>query len=478
MKSIRSKLWFGMMILVGVILLLLWLFQIVFLEKFYSVIEIGEVNKQAKNIVLEIEDLTSISEIINEDEILTKIDNFIYEKQVSIEIIDCDYNILYQESSSSKGNVPGIMQEVYLEISKMAIDGESSKQVVTHPKYGYDFMIIGIPINNGNSIEGVMLVTMPMASISETGNILKKQLVIITVILFGAALFISYKLSKSFADPISSISKQVNSYAHGEYQVRVSQSSNDEIGKLAMQMNEMGEALTRNEVLQKELISNVSHELRTPLTLIRGYAETLRDITGEDKIKREKQLEIIIEESQRLGNIVEDILDLSRLQSGTKTFKMEIFSLKELITSIKEKFELGENNRSIELDGVLEFEDNIIGDKSKIEQVFYNLISNGFHHSKPEQPVILIVIPYETTVKIQVKDYGEGIAEEDISHVFERYYRGKRVDNNKSDGTGLGLAIVKSILDIHNVTYGVDSKLGEGTTFWFELKRENNHTSF
>mgnify|MGYP003495571800 FL=1 len=149
-----------------------------------------------------------------------------------------------------------------------------------------------------------------------------------------------------------------------------------------------------------------------------------------------------------------------------------------MITSIKEKFELGENNRSIELDGVLEFEDNIIGDKSKIEQVFYNLISNGFHHSKPEQPVILIVIPYETTVKIQVKDYGEGIAEEDISHVFERYYRGKRVDNNKSDGTGLGLAIVKSILDIQNVTYGVDSKLGEGTTFWFELKRENNHTSF
>lgn len=478
MKSIRAKLWGGMMILVVVIIVLLWLFQIVFLDKFYTVLEIGGVRKSAESIVTEIEKLSDINQINNEESIQANIENYVYEKQLSVEIIDYDYNVLYQKTSGSNINMPGVIQEAFLEVTQKAMSGEESRLVVTHPKFGYEFTIIGIPIMNENIVKGVLTVTMPMASIDETVDILKSQLIIITCVLLIVSLLISYKLSNKFADPISKISRLADSYAKGEYHTRINQISDDEIGKLAKRMNDMGDALERNDVLQKELIANVSHELRTPLTLIRGYAETLRDVTGENPEKREKQLGVIIEESERLGNIVEDILNLSRLQAGAVTLAIENFSLKEMLASIKEHFELGEMGKHLDLVGVLELEESLLGDKDNIQQVFYNLIGNAFRHSRPNQSVVVVAIPNEKTVRIEVRDQGEGIAEEDIEHIFERYYKGKRTDGKKGDGTGLGLAIVKSILDMHQVPYGVESKLGEGTVFWFELEKENSHISF
>ncbi len=469
MKSIRSKLWLGMMILVGVIILLLWLFQIVFLDKFYTVLKINGVTKSAENIVEDIEKLNEVNQINDTQSIVNSAERFINEKQLEIEIVDRDYNVVYRGTYRNNSNMPGIIHEAFIEVSNSAMAGKETKKEVTHPKLGYEFMLIGIPIRNGSIVEGAMIITMPMASVKETADILKIQLIIITCILLIVSLLISYKLSKNFSEPISKIIRQADSYSKGEYNTRIEHISNDEIGILAKQMNDMGEALKRNDVLQKELIANVSHELRTPLTLVRGYAEMLRDVTGENPEKREKQLGIIIEESKRLGSMVDDILNLSRLQSGAVTLNIEKISLKEMLTLLKERFELSEKDQKLELKGVLELEECLLGDKNSIQQVFYNLIGNAFRHSGDNRSVTVNAIPKEKTVRIEVRDQGKGIAEEDIKHVFERYYKGKSVDGKKSEGTGLGLAIVKSILDMHKVPYGVESKVGEGTVFWFEL---------
>jgi signal transduction histidine kinase len=478
MKSIRTKLWFGMMILVGVIIVLLWLFQIVFLDKFYSVLEIGKIKKNVEGIVGYIEDLEDINKIRNAEKILEEIEDFIYENQISVEVIDTDYNVIYQGTSGNNMNLPGVMQEAFVEVTHTALSGEDSKKEVTHPKFGYEFMIIGSPITYSNLVKGALIVTMPMASIEETADILKSQLIIITGILLIISLVISYKLSKKFADPISKISRQAESYSLGVYTVRINDATDDEIGKLAKRMNEMGEILARNDVLQKELIANVSHELRTPLTLIRGYAETLRDVTGENPEKREKQLGIIIEESERLERMVEDILNLSQLKSGVVILEKERFSLKEMLQFIKEQYGFSTEGKVLELIGVMELKENLIGDKNRIMQVFYNLIGNAFRHSEDNKPVMVVVTQGVEKVRIEVRDQGEGIAKDDLNHVFERYYKGKRADGKKSDGTGLGLAIVKNILDLHQVSYGVESGIGEGTVFWFELDKENSHTSF
>jgi signal transduction histidine kinase len=318
---------------------------------------------------------------------------------------------------------------------------------------------------------------MPLAAVEDTADILKKQLILITGILLFTSVFISFHLSKKFTDPILKISKQAESYTLGRYSIRTSDIGNDEIGQLAKRMNEMGEALMRNEVLQKEIIANVSHELRTPLTLIRGYAETLRDVTGNNPDKRTKHLNIIVEESERLSNIVEDILNLSQLQSGAMTLQIEAFSLKEMLIKLKTHYEIQEETRNLQIDKAIELKEYLLGDKKKIEQVFYNLIDNAFRHTKGGM-VEIAVTQNTDRVRISVTDHGDGIAKEDMEHIFERYYRGKRADGKKSKGTGLGLAIVKSILELHHMPFGVESEIGKGTTFWFELEKDNAHTSF
>jgi signal transduction histidine kinase len=473
MKRIRVKLWLGMMVLVGTIILLLWLFQIVFLEKFYSALEVNEIVTNANKMIKEIEMLKDTDDINLSTQLMKQIDDFVYKKQLTVEIIDPSYQVIYQGSAGNNKGIPGIMKEVVIKAAESALKGTDFKQKFTHPKFGYQFMMIGLPVHYENRVNGAMLITMPMAAVEDTVDILKKQLILIIGTLLIASLFISFRLSKRFTDPILTISKQAESYTLGKFTTRVNDIGEDEIGQLAKRMNEMGEALMRNEVLQKEIIANVSHELRTPLTLIRGYAETLRDVTGENPDKRKKHLDIIVAESERLSDIVEDILNLSQLQSGAVSLQIESFSLKEMLLKIKAHYEIKEETRNFQIGNAIELKEHLLGDKKKIEQVFYNLIDNAFRHTGEENMVEIVVTQSHDRVKIAVTDHGEGIAKEDLDHIFERYYRGKRADGKKSKGTGLGLAIVKSIMELHHMPFGVESELQKGTTFWFELEKDN-----
>ncbi len=478
MKSIRGKIWAGMMLLVGMIIVILWLFQIIFLDQFYSFLEIGELKKSAGIMISSIENLDAINQLQNEPEVLDELEEFIVKKQVSVEIIDADYNIVYQAAAGDNFMLPGVMRESLVETIESTMMGTETKTEISHPKFGYKLLMIGLPVLNDKTVEGVMVLIMPAAAIEETVRILKIQLVIITFVLLFISLLVSYKLSKSLADPILKISRQAENYAAGKYNIRTDDGKKDELGELAGRMNRMGEALAENDKLQKELIANVSHELRTPLTLIRGYAETIRDVTGENTQKREKQLGVIIEEAQRLGDMIEDILNLSKLQSGSLELIEEPFSLKEMLDVMKEHYELNPTGGTLLLEGVVELKGNLLGDKSKIQQVLYNLIGNAFRYSDKDMPVVVAVQQSKKTVRIEVRDQGDGIAQGDLPHIFERYYKGIHKDGRKSSGSGLGLAIVKSILEMHQSKYGVESELGKGSVFWFELNREHTHTSF
>jgi signal transduction histidine kinase len=478
MKSIRSKLWFGMMVLVGIIILLLWLFQIIFLEKFYSVLEVNSVIGKAENIVKELEKLNSLEEMNTSAPLNNTLNKLIYEKQLTIQIINESKYVVYQESSGNTMGMGGSMMEPSSQVIQSAFQGNITKQQITHPRFGVQFLYIGLPIPRASGLNGVMLITMPMASVEDTADILKKQLVIITGILLLVSLVLSFRLSKRFADPILKISRQAEAYTVGQLNVRIKDAGKDEIGQLADRMNRMGDVLLQNELLQKEIIANVSHELRTPLALIRGYAETLRDVSGDNPEKRSRQLNIIVEESERLSDIVEDILKLSQLQAGAASLKKEVFSLQDILLKIKDHYQLQEEAHTLQMKGVAELQDGVIGDPMRIEQVLRNLLDNAFRHSKEHEPVEVSAVSVNNHIRVEVIDHGEGIAKEDQEHIFERYYRGKREDGKKSKGTGLGLAIVKSILELHQMPYGVISEQGKGTTFWFELEKANSHTSF
>ncbi|MCX7842115.1 MAG: HAMP domain-containing histidine kinase [Clostridia bacterium] len=461
MKSIAVKLWSGMMLLVIVFLTLMWLFQIVFLESFYASQRIGEVKGRA------LEMLKNLNEA-SKAELENRLDRFIYDYNCSIELVDSKGDILY--SNGAARQMPMMFQSILRSgLINQVLSGSIISVPLTHPRFSSSYVLIGIPAKKGEEIAGALLINMPLAPVKDTASILKKQLIYISIILFFAALLLSFILSRAFIKPLLIIIRATGEIASGNLGVRLKTKSRDEIGMLCMAINHLGEELSKTEQLRRDFIANVSHELRTPLSLIRGYAETIRDVTGQNEEKRAKQLEIIIEESQRLGSIVDDILDLSQMQSAMKPLSIGDFDINKTILDISERYELVSSQSGISLK-VNDLGSVVVrGNEARIQQVLHNLLNNAFNHSKSGGSIEVGIRTNGEKARIEVSDTGEGISQEDISHIWERYYKSDKPRNGKRLGTGLGLAIVKNILEAHECNYGVESTLGKGTTFWFEL---------
>ena len=468
MKSIRMRLWSGMMILSAVVILLIFLFQIVFLERFYTEMEINAAGRDVAELVSEIELYGDLREAAVSPEIIEKADQLSYDRNMQVQIALSEEGIIYSSQSGGE-RMPGMMQSETAKALISALGGEEYRNQTVHNRFGNKIAIMGFPVMSDAGVDGAVLVSFSLASVEDTAEILKKQLVIIALVIMVVSVIISSVLSKKFTEPVRLISEAAEAYSRGELEKRLPDLGEDETGQLARRMNEMGEALTRNEILKKELISNVSHELRTPLTIIRGYAEAMRDITGDDAEKRSRQLGVIIEQSGRLGNIVEDMLSLSKLQSGTETLRLESFSVYEILEEIRLMYGANSEKRAFEISGEDCRGREVAGDRRKIEQVLYNFISNAFVHTSPEDSVEVRISENDGFMRIEVADSGPGISGEDIGHVFERYYKGSRDKDSVSSGTGLGLAIVKGILELHKAPYGVESEPGSGAVFWFEL---------
>jgi len=471
MKRIGMKLWSGMILLVVSVLVILWLFQIVFLNQFYTSLKIAELMKEGNNIVQELTGLTDFAEASGNSGIRDKLENLAYQQQLSIEVIDRAGNTVYQVDNSNNMAGHGMMRNALGEVYQKALNGEVVKEEAEHPRFGSKYMMIGLPVMKDNVVEGAVIMNVPLAPVEDTASILKQQLLWITLLLLMISVLIAFFLSRSFTRPIIKLQQAARRFARGEFDSRVDIRSQDELGELAVSMNRMGEELAKNDQLRKDLIANVSHELRTPLSLIRGYAETLRDVTGEDPQKREKQLGVIIDETVRLSGIVEDILSLSQYQAGAIHLEMNEFLLNEMLEQVMQRYQLIDTDRIIGLEITGEKEVTVRGDRSRLEQVLYNLMNNAINHTVSGGHILLKAIENEKMVRLEVIDDGEGIEQEELPYVFERYYKGKKSERSRRNGTGLGLAIVKNILTMHCVPFGVQSSLGVGTIFWVELKK-------
>lgn len=460
MKGIAFKLWTGMLALVIVVLILMWLFQIVFLEKYY----IDQRKENAINYGLTIADDFYTLE---DHELEKRIELMKVNFQAKVDIIASDGKSIY--SSDQRGPM------MYGMFDRAAFSDMFSGKVITaggkHPRFGYEFIIIGIPIKKNEEVTSGMIINMPIPAVRETAGILKRQLVYITFVLLAVAIALTYALSKVFTGPILEITKAAEQMASGNLKVKLIPRSNDEIGRLASTINYLSEKLSKVDQLRRDIIANVSHELRTPLSLIKGYAETIRDVSGESKERRERHLQIIIEESDRLGKIVDDILNLSQMQAGYTTLNQGSFSLKSTIESVISRYDVIISSTGVSLyaDNIIEC--NVIADESRIEQVLYNLINNAFNHSSAGDVITIRTLDKGDSIRVDISDQGKGIPKDDLQYIWERYYKVHKTAAGKHVGTGLGLSIVKSILEYHKSKFGVESKLGEGTTFWFELKK-------
>jgi signal transduction histidine kinase len=257
--------------------------------------------------------------------------------------------------------------------------------------------------------------------------------------------------------------------AGADYSCRFEGGGFTETRELADSLNNAARQLSKIDELRKDLIANVSHDIKTPLTSIRAYAEMIRDISGEDPQKREKHLQVIIDETDRLNNLVGDLLTVSNIQSGRSTLVKSRFSLSESVKSIVETYRVKEleGGYTINLNCPADF--MVFADEDKIKQVVSNLISNAVKFCGDDKKINVALKKQGRQVLVTIEDHGCGISAEDLEHIWDRYYRGSSNMVRSVEGSGLGLSICKEILALHKADFGVNSTVGEGSTFWFML---------
>jgi len=302
--------------------------------------------------------------------------------------------------------------------------------------------------------------------INATVETLRVQLMYITLIMLALSLTLAFLISRKISRPIIQINQTAKLLANGDYDVHFAGHDFLEISELSNTLNYAAVELSKVEALRRELIANISHDLRTPLTMITGYAEVMRDLPGENT---PENVQIIIDEAKRLTTLVNDILDLSKLQSGVQSLTPSVFNLTGNIREIIGRYSKLMEQNGYKIKFICGGDVFVNADQVKINQVVYNLINNAVNYTGPDKQVTVCQNAYDSKVKIEVIDSGEGIPEEQLPYIWNRYYKVDKKHKRAAVGTGLGLSIVKTILDMHHANYSVISSVGQGSIFWFEL---------
>lgn len=299
-----------------------------------------------------------------------------------------------------------------------------------------------------------------------TVSTLQLQLYIITIIMVMLAVALAFIIARRVAKPIVDLNDSAKYLANGNYDVVFSGKGFLEIAELSDTLNTAAAELSKVENLRRELMANISHDLRTPLALIYSYAEVMHDFQSEIT---PQQTQIIMEETKRLTSLVNDVLNLSQLETKVMEISEARYNLTdELRKTIKNTAELiKKDGYSIVFNFTEEIE--IIADKVKITQAFYNLLINAITHTGADKIVTVTQTAQNGKVKVEVCDSGDGIDADDLPYIWERYYKVDKNHKRPVTGTGLGLSIVKKIIDLSGGVYGVESQLGVGSTFWFSL---------
>ena len=320
-------------------------------------------------------------------------------------------------------------------------------------------------INNGGT-EQVVMINSVLTPVDATVSTLKYQLGIISIILIVIAFILAVTFSRSLSRSVISINDGAKKLATGDYSVKFNSKDYMEVAQLSKTLNYAASELGKADSFQKELIANVSHDLRTPLTMIKGYAEVMRDIPGENT---PENVQVIIDENERLSGLVNDMLDISKLKAGTISIQPEEYNFTASVRHVLERYNKLREVEGYTIDFVYDDEVIVYADEQKMYQVLYNLVNNAINYTGDDKKVTVIQKVQDNTLRLEVKDTGQGVKQEDIPYVWDRYYKDSAAHKRAIQGTGLGLSIVKNVLELHGAKYGVSSIPGTGATFWFEI---------
>lgn len=478
--SIKWQLFVYISLFAAVMLLMLWLFQVVFLQSFYKAIKIYDIKATA----------AKIAENINRSDLQDFLAGEARRSESDITVTDLSGNALYSFKSNPTNTIHSLSSDdseyMITQARKKGgtysewLDASGSRRAPAlqpedagtdksppPPQQSKGISYAKI-VEQSSGTKVAVIINASISPVDATVLTIRTQLICVTFIMLIFALLLAFLVSKKIAKPIVRINDSAKELALGNYEIGFDVRGYREITELGGTMNYAARELGKTEQLRRDLIANISHDLRTPLTMITGYAEVMRDLPGENT---PENVQVIIDETSRLTSLVNDVLDISKLESSSEEMKHEDFNLTESIRNILLRYKKLTEQEGYTIRFFHDADAFINGDELRVSQVVYNLVNNAINYTGRDKMVLVRQTCAHGRVRIEVIDTGEGIPKEKIPMIWDRYYKVDKAHKRAMVGTGLGLSIVKTILEKHGAIYGVQSTPGQGSVFWFEFQR-------
>lgn len=453
LKSIEFKTLFFILIFNIGIILLFWLSELVFFNVFYRYYQTNAIEKVVENINRSDEDVYVLAE------------KLAYDSEMCISVINKSY-IAYNFNTMKNGcelnrnneevdrAIDDFMQNKY-QLKKYYINNHENKNKGI--LYGINKEGKNIFIYNATNND------------SRFYLFFNKQLGYFILIIFVISLLSSVYIAKYVTKPIKLITKKAKKIGEGNYDTKFPKNGILEIDELSETLEAVQKDLSKMDETKRDLMANVSHDLKTPLTMIKAYAEMIKDISYKKKDKMDEHLDIIMEETDRLTILVNDILELSKAQHNVLEFNFTEFDLVNEIKNIIKRFTVMKEMENYEFKIEVPKKAIVKADKDKINQVIYNLVGNAVNYTGEDKLVKIKVSKVSKAYLVEVIDTGKGIKEDELPFIWDKYYKNEKNHQRNIVSTGLGLSIVKEILVKHNFKYGIKTKKGEGSTFYFKI---------
>ena len=455
-KSLRFHVALWFFLVIGVLLLAIWIFQLLLITPYYERRSKdnlrNEGNRYYNAYILDNSKFNDISR-----------DAMMENMHITIgEVVTNEFGEEHFEVKETE--MMGGMFIIEFNDRELLEKIDSGKTIYADDRSDMYFYVRSIEDNT------YFVVSTRITPINATKMIIKEQLIIITVFAIVIGLVATYIASKSISEPLAILTDQAYLLGKGNYDIDFAGDGYREVSDLASTLNKAEKKIKASDEYRRSITANVSHDLKTPLTIIKSYAEMIKDLYKDNETKRNESLDVIINEADRLAMLVNDVLMLSKLESGTISLELSEVNLSSLLKQCLLSFDIMQ-----EKDGYIintDIDDDLIvdADEKKMNAIFYNLIGNAINYCGDDKTIYVSLKKENNYAKFNVRNYGGIIDIDKQEKIWDEYYRDENSHKRNSVGTGLGLSIVKNVFELHKLDYGVISNLEDGTNFFFKIK--------
>lgn len=413
-----------------------------------------------------------------------QISNLSEEKNINLEIYDKKGYLVF--SNKSMQGKKGHMRNMCSITNEHYVNKDLTSYVMVEKSDNIEFLST---VTNTSDNDYTVVTKTPISSIESSIKITSTYLFLIFIPIIIISILMAIWFSNKFTKPIRKLNEATDKIANLDFDGKVDIKTDDEIEKLGDSINVLSSKIhstlnnlqeknkeleilinnkTKQEKLRKEFVSSVSHELKTPITVINGYAQGLKSNIAQSEEDKEFYIDVIYEESEKMGLLVKDLLDLYKLESKTFSIKKERVNIKKLILEVVKNFDIKFKEENINLD--LKLENEYVNlDKIRMEQVLNNFIDNAIFYTDSKKEIKISTIVENNKLRVSVYNSGENIGDEDLESIWTSFVRVDKTRTSSDNRIGLGLSIVKEIVKLHGGEYGVLNK-SNGVEFYFELK--------